>query len=436
MTVPDGKADAPPREIRLFDAVCLGINAIVGSGIFLFPGDLARRLGAASPLAFVLAAASAVVIGLCLAELSGRFDRTGGTMIFAREAFGPFAGFAVGWLTFLSLVFGWAGVARGVGGYLGRFAPFTATPLGEALLAISIVVAFVVVNYRGIRLAAWVSDGFTAGKLFPLLLFAFVGLAFLHPARFHASAGGPHPAARDWGWAWFACMFAIGGYENVAITAGETRDARRVVPIAILGSLGGAALLYVAVQTVAWSVYPGLAASKAPIADAAAVILGPIGGALLAAGAAVSMTGFTSVTSIFTPRALVALAESGDFPPWLAELHPRFRSPWRAILVAGSIAVALAAVLGFAKLAEFDLIATLLAYALACAALPVLRRRTDLPSGRFRVPAPFLFAGVAVTISVVLLFAGATWSALGLTAVLFAIGAALRFWVRRRLAPA
>ncbi len=89
------------RELRLFDIICIGINGIVGSGIFLYPDDLVRLLGSASPLAFVLAAGASAVIALCLAELGSRFDRTGGPMVYAREGVGPWAGFAVGWLNFL-----------------------------------------------------------------------------------------------------------------------------------------------------------------------------------------------------------------------------------------------------------------------------------------------------------------------------------------------
>ncbi len=414
------------RELRLFDVFCIGVNTIVGSGIFILPATLAGLVGDASPFAFGLAALSALAIGACLAELAGRFDRTGGPMVYAREGFGPAAGFAVGWLNFLALVVSWAAVARGVGGYLARYWSALGTESGEAAVAVAIVAAFTAVNYVGIKPAAWITDAFTVGKLLPLLLLAAVGLyvADFSEVRFEAAP------MHSWARAWFLCMFAMGGYEQVGVPAGETKNPMRSVPIGILGSVAGASLLYLAVQGAAVALVPDLAHSRAPLADAAQVAVGSAGAALLTVGAAVSMTGYTSGAAILTPRSLLALAEVGDLPRWLAAPHPRFGTPYRTILATGAIAIVLAASAGFAALADFGMVATLLCYSGSAASLLVLRKRTDLPPPRFRLPFAWFVCPLAVVIGLALATTAGRKDFLAAIALL-AAGLALRFVFRR-----
>ena len=103
----------PARELTLFDCFGLGINGIIGSGIFLLPAALQRRAGAQSPLAWLAVGSLCTLIALCFAEAASRTDRSGGPYRYAVEAFGPLVGFAVGWITMVSSLLGYAAVARG-----------------------------------------------------------------------------------------------------------------------------------------------------------------------------------------------------------------------------------------------------------------------------------------------------------------------------------
>src|SRR5258705_8414052 len=96
------------RSLTRFDVTCLGLNAIVGSGIFLLPDDLFREMGGLSPLAFVLCALGLLPVALCYAEAGSRVDRTGGPYVYASEAFGARVGFAVGWISFANAIFSFA----------------------------------------------------------------------------------------------------------------------------------------------------------------------------------------------------------------------------------------------------------------------------------------------------------------------------------------
>jgi amino acid transporter len=321
-------------------------------------------------------------------------------------------------------------VARGVGHYTAQLLPWTGTASGEATLAIGIIAAFTALNYVGIRPAAWVLDAFTVGKLLPLALLAMMGLASTDWDQLTWKTA----STEEWGRAWFLCMFAMSGYENVGLPAGETTDARRAVPIGILGAVGSAALIYITVQIAVVGVLPDLADSKAPLAEAAAALFGPAGAVLLSVGAVVSMVGFTCGSALLTPRALVALAEHRDLPVGLAASHPRYGSPHRAILLSGGIAITLAAVLGFGALADFGLVATFMSYALSCAGLLRLRRRPDLPPPRFRIPAAPVMVTVAVGISLVLA-TQAGWTDVAWAVGLLAAGFGLRYRIRAAQRP-
>src|SRR5688572_9587873 len=107
------------RSLGLFDVICIGLNAIVGSGIFLLPDDLYREMGGLSPLAFLFCAIGLLPIALCYAEAASRVDRTGGPYVYTSEAFGPYVGFVVGWMCFANAVFSFAAVALGAADHLG-----------------------------------------------------------------------------------------------------------------------------------------------------------------------------------------------------------------------------------------------------------------------------------------------------------------------------
>ena len=298
---------ASRRPLTRFDLVCLGVNAVVGSSIFLFPGRLAGHLGSASPAAYALTALLLAPVAICFAEASSEHDRAGGPTLYAHTEFGPNWGFAIGWLCWITMIVSWAAVANGIASYLPWIAARPAIGKAVACLAIA---AFGALNWRGVRLGAWTTDFFTVAKLGAIALIALAG-AYALPAWRPAL---PPAGWRPLGEACFLAYFAYQGFETVPVPAGEARDPQRDVPFAILTALLGSAVLYILVQIGALSLVPDLASSQRPLADAAAVLMGPWGEALLTAGAVISMTGFVAGSALGGPRYLVALAEEGTFP--------------------------------------------------------------------------------------------------------------------------
>ena len=393
----------------------------MGSSIFLFPGLLAGKLGAASPAAFTVTALLLAPVGLCFAEASSAHDRPGGPSLYAQTEFGPLWGFAVGWLCWVTMIVSWAAVANGVASYL----PFTAEhPWGGKAVAVGAILFFGLLNRRGVRLGAWVCNGFTIAKLVPLALLALAGLWALPSWR-------PLPGPEGWaplGAACFMAYFSFQGFESVPVPAGEAKDPGRDVPFAVLAALGGSAVLYVLIQVAAVTAVPGLAGSSRPLADAAGAIYGPWAVTLIVAGATVSMLGYVAGNALGGPRYLAALAEEGHLPARLASAHPRWGTPAESIVWSTAVAAVAAFVLDFGKLVDFTNV-VIGGQFLATAAAVAARRRRGAPA-RCRAPGGYLTPNLAAA-STCWLGAQGGWRQVVAAAALLALGLLLRFAFKR-----
>lgn len=390
---------ASARRLSLFDCVAIGVNGIVGSGIFLLPGRLAAEAGSASILAFLVCGVLCGLIALCFAEAAGTFDRSGGPYVYARAAFGEPAGFAVGWMALATGTLGASAVARGFAQALAPLAPAAAEPAVQGAIAAGVLLALGGLNVLGLKVGAGTSDLFSIVKVLPLVLFVVLGLPHVRAANFAAlpddAVGGVASAA-------FIAVFALAGFEVVPVPAGETANARRTIPIATLGSLLGATLLYMVVQAVAVGGYADLAGSANPLADAARAVLGPAGGSLIAVGAVVSMAGYCAGSAIVVPRYYVALGEDRLLPARLAARDARRDTPVAAIVVSTVASAALAAFLDFGRLVDISNVAIFFQYVPTCLAVLVLRRtRPDLPR-RWRLPGGAAIPALATLTSVAL----------------------------------
>ena len=420
MTAP--AAGAPKRALTRLDLAAIGVNAVVGSSIFLFPGKLAALLGPASIAAFALTALVLTPVALCFAEASSTRDRAGGPSLYAQEAFGPEAGFAIGWLCWVTEIVSWAAVSSGLAVYAAPFWPSLGGPwAGKAVAALSIAV-LAAVNLRGAKPGARVSTTLTAAKLLPLLAIALVGLPLWAGRPTALLPFAPH----GWGAlprACFLAYFAFQGFEVVPVPAGEARDPGRDAPFAVLTALAVAAGLYALVQAAALAAVPGLAGSERPLADAGLALFGPLGERLVAAGALVSMAGFTAGCALGGPRYLVALGEEGHLPRALARGRPGTGAPAAAILFTAAAALIASLALDFDRLIDFGNVVIGAQYLSTCAAVLADRRRGR--KAAFRAPGGTFvpLAGVAATLW---LGAQGGWGQLGAAALCLAAGLAVR----------
>jgi amino acid transporter len=166
--------------------------------------------------------------------------------------------------------------------------------------------------------------------------------------------------------------------------------------------------LYILIQTVSIGTLPGLATSERPLADVGARILGTPGGAIIAAGALISVTGTLNVIVMVSPRLLFAMAERGQFPAALAATHPRFRTPWVAILISSLVVLVLTLQGSFIGSLTISTLIRLVTYAAVCLSLPILRSRPSAPVATFRAPAGPIVSVAALVLCAWLVSTSAT----------------------------
>lgn len=364
------------RGIRRWDLVAIAINGIIGAGIFGLPSKVFALIGSYSLIAFVVCAVVVTLFILCFAEVGSRFDETGGPYLYAREAFGPTIAFEVGWLIWLARLTAFAANCNLLIAYLGYFLPAASNPFWRASIIISVVAVLATINLIGIRQAAIVSNVFTIGKLIPIVIFIAVGLFFLNPQAFTFQAP---PASGAFSQSVLLLVYAFTGFEMAAIPAGEVRDPKKNLPHALLIAIAVVAFLYILVQVVCVGTLPELAQSQKPLADAGTRFMGTAGGAIISAGAIVSIIGNLNVLVLSGSRIPFAIAEQRQLPSFIASVHRRFATPYVAILITAAIMLLLTLKSSFVAALTISAIARLVTYGATCLSLPIFRRRSDAP---------------------------------------------------------
>lgn len=361
--------------VRAFGTTLLAaaiVNIIVGGGIFALPGRLAETLGPAAPFAFVLGALLMVPVVLCFAAAGSRATATGGPYSYGREAFGSFAGFNFGALTWISNVTGCAGVAAALVDQAARVWPVAGQVGMRSLLLVLLFALLAAINLRGVQLGARAIGVLAAAKLTPLVLLALLGIWFIDPAQLSVPEW---PAWEHWGQAMILVLFAYAGMESALVPTGEVVDPGRAVPRAALVAILCVILLYVGLQLSAQGVLgAALAGDRTPLASTAGALWAP-GFTLLLVGAGVSMLGYLHGNVLGNSRLLYALGRDGLLPAAIGRVDPRTRAPHMAVLVHTGVALALALSGDFATLALVSGGAVGLLYLLVCLAAWQLQKR-------------------------------------------------------------
>ena len=429
---PDGSVGSPGlhRGLGRFDVVALCVNSIVGAGVFALPAGLALNAGRYS--LWIIFAAFAVVgfLALSLAEVSSRYDVTGGPQVYAQRVFGPLAGFTIGWLFSVSRIASYALVAQVMLQYAAEVWPALASPGPRAAALTVFTFALAAVNVAGVTRGAWTGNLLTVVKMLPLGLIALAGVWYAGwneiPSNDPREPDGLLTALNVAIW---ACV----GFDVAAIVSGEMRNPRRDLPASILGGLAISCLLYLLLMLACYGVLADTAASKLPLMDVAEHFIGPAGATLMGLAAVVSAAGGLAVQMLVAPRLVFALSQAGDLPPVLAAVHRAFRTPHVAIIVYAVLAWLLAITGAFKYVLAIFVIARLLVYGSTAAALIVLRRR----EGPAPVPVP---GGTVVAVlalaACIAIVTTQSWRSVRDVVIVLAIGLAIRGLVRWRTARA
>lgn len=408
------------RSLSALDLTVFGVGVIVGTGIFVLTGRVAREnAGPAVALSFVVAAVVCGLAALCYAEFASAVPVAGSAYTFSYATLGEFPAWIIGWDLMLELSLAAAVVAVGWSGYVNSLLATLGVALPPAIAgesgvvnvpAVVVVLLLTAVLVLGIRLSARVNLVMVIVKVSVILLVIVAGLFFVDAANYspfippaEATPGvqggsapliqvlfGVTPVAYGVFGVFSAAaivFFAYIGFDIVATAAEETRNPGRDLPIGIIGSLAVCTLLYVAVSLVIVGMQPYDELSEAaPLADAFRAVGARWIASLISIGVVAGLTTVMLILMLGQSRVFFAMSRDRLLPPALAEVHPRFRTPYRVTIIIGVVTAVLAGLIPLGALAELVNIGTLFAFVVVSAGVVVLRRtRPDLPRS-FRVP--------------------------------------------------
>jgi APA family basic amino acid/polyamine antiporter len=436
------------RTLRQSDLLLLFIGSVIGSGIFLTPGLILRQLNGSvgfSLLVWVVGGALSLLGALTYAELSATNPEAGGLYCFIRDGFGRMAAFLYGWSLFLVIASGTiAALARAFTRYLAEIIPLSAT--GATVVSVLMIAVVTAVNVWGTRKSSDLQNWTTLVKTLLIVVLSGFLLSLGHHGGELASAMGTTQGGSallsSFGLAMIAVLWAYEGWQFGTYSAGEVLDPQKSFPRAfLLGSLILVGLYLIA--NVAYLVALGPVASTASdaiAATAAAAVLGPWAGKIIALAILISTFSATNSVVLTAPRVFYAMANDNLFFKSLAEVHPRFRTPAAAIIALGTWSAVLACAGKFAELIGGVIFIGWIFYGLGAAAIFPLRRASQGKPIPYCVPGypftPFIFVLVAAAIvanAIYLAFRDPVqFRNLAVAIVLFLLGLpAYYFWRRR-----
>jgi amino acid transporter len=350
-------------------------NGTIGAGIFALPGLAAATLGSATALGYAICAVLVILIFLCFAEAGSRVHDSGGAYAYVGTAFGPFAGFIAAnlvWFGFSACAN--AALADVLVSALATAVPVLAQPIPRAIALISLFACTAGVNIVGVKTGARVVVGLTVLKLLPLLLLLVVGLPHIEWSHIVPTSV---PDASTLGSGVLLLMFAFVGGETSLSASGEVRQPSRTVPLGLLMGVATVVGLYFGLQLVAEGVLGADLPREtvSPLSAAAGRLMGPWGRTMLLGAVSLSIFANLNGDLLLSPRCLYAAAKDGLLPAPLANVHPRYQTPYVASGVFAAICAALAVFGAFKPLAILGTSSLLLVDVAVCLAVLRLRRR-------------------------------------------------------------
>jgi len=333
-------------------------------------------------------------LALVFSILATRFDSHGGPVLYTHAAFGSFVGFQAGWTRYASGVVAVAANTQVTVAYLAVLFPVLDDPALRASAVVCFILFTTIVNLVGMRTSMGTLGVMTIVKLAPLLVLVGLGLATRDPA-----VGLSLPDFSAFESVVLLTFYAYMAFENGTFAAGELRDPKRNIPLALMTTLAAVALFYMLVTWAYLAIAPSVIGNESALAAAAGELMGQAGVIAISLAAAFSIGANTLSGGIVTPRMTYGMAEQGTLPRAFAHVSPRFQTPDISILFYGGAAILFSLWAGFAVLAVASTLSRLVMYLLTALALPVLEHRDAGKAPFWHLPVALLAAASSLWVA-------------------------------------
>ena len=372
-------------KFGLWSIVLLGINGIIGTGIFLLPNRAYALMGPSSLLILLFDAFLAGCLALCFAEVAGFFSRNGGPYLYAKAAVGDFVGYEVGVLKLVVTIIAWAAMAVGFATALGAAFPFFAGDTMKNLIAAVLIGGLTIMNIAGVKISKILNNIMTISKLVPLCVFIAVGLFFVNGSNFTPFVP-THMADGAFANAAITMFFAYTGFEAIAVAAEDFKDPKKDLPRGIILTMIIVTIIYMLVVGISIGILgPDLAVDKAPIQTAFGRAVGPVGAYFILIGTLFSMGGINLAESFIAPRACTSLAEDGMLPAFLNR-RTSWGTPWASSVVVAILSILLAWSGSFTTLAAISAVSRFTQYLPTVLSVIVFRRKWKDRERTYKIP--------------------------------------------------
>lgn len=386
------------REIGVWGLSANIVNIIVGAGIFVLPAIIAEIMGASGIIVYLFCGFLIALVMLCFAEAGSKVTRSGGGYAYVETAFGPFPGYLAAVFMVMGSVFSDAAVANALTEIIGLAFPVFKNQYVRILFLFLIFSGLATLNVIGVKQGIGLVKINTVAKLTPLVILIIIGWKDVSLSNLYWESA---PTLQKFGEASLILFFAFQGGDAGLTVGGEIKNPQKTVPKAIFIGISFVLLLYILIQTVSQGVLGSELPQfkEAPLAETAKIVFGPLGYTILFIGAGISMFGMLSGEILNLPRVIFGLARDRVIPlDKLASIHPRFKTPYSAILLYAGLGFTMAAAGGFRQLAVIASASMLLVYFGVSLSVIKFRKMKETAPGEFKIPfgytVPILSAGI------------------------------------------
>jgi amino acid transporter len=387
------------RDLSYFDLMNIVIGAIIGSDIYIVPGLVAGLIGPSAIGVWIIGGAISMVLAMVFAYCAYYVPNVGGSFAFVSEAFDNFYGFIAGWSMCIAEIIALPVFAIVFTNYLQYFVSLSYWT--QLLVRFMFIIVLTAINIVSVKAAGRLNDVLTLAKLTPLLLIIILGVGsiLLRPSLIGNYTPFAPVGLNNFSTVLVLIFWAYAGFELGSLPSSEVVNPKKNIPRAMITGMAIVIFFYVMTNVSVFGLVNSteLSQSPIPLVLVSTVLLGTVGAVITGVGALASVSGTDETEVMGTARLIYAMSSEGLLPKSLGKVHPRFKTPYIAIIIEGVIALVLMPFSGISTLISFAVFNLGICYLLVCLSLSILEKSDEhgLPGQKIL---PWLGVGVSLYI--------------------------------------